>query len=606
LSDHTRRETTEDSPKKGDAPGLALAAAVVVVGLAVFLTWFTWAKWGDAVIDVGRELEIAWKLSEGELLYRDAAYNYGPLSPYFNAMLLKTLGTDVASLVTGGLLSVGLGAWLVYLLSRRFLARVASAAIVIVFLFECAFQHYLRNGSFNFVLPYSFPAVHGMLLALGAVLLAFGYIDGKGRNRLVMAGVLAGLSLLCKIEVAAAAVIALAAATTLFGRRAWKEPAASALDTLAWGIPAAVIVVLGYLPFVLATSMRTVFAENIFRPDLVDVRSSVFFLNVLGLQDAGGSLKQLLYSCLFWGGGILLLRLAVFIRRRIAVTAVGLAIVGVSWFVPVLPDTLYRCLPLVALIVLAAGLLRPAEDRAAGRTAAAGAVLAAFAFLALGRILFNAGPHHYGFYLSVPALVVLGVCLARLLPGRLRLGDTMKPVFTALVLAFMVCQSARDFTKWSAPRYTGKTLELRGVNGRMMAHTFRPRYRALQEALDFLAEHGGQDKTLLVIPEGAGANFLTGLRNPTSYNLFTPPELNAPGVEERLIEQIERSEVDWVLITDRQVNEYGYTAPGVDYALDLFAMLKRDYAIAKTFGKIMPFSHPKAEGGAILLERIRE
>lgn len=584
--------------------GFALAIAVVVA-LAVFLTWFTWVKWGDAVIDVGRELEIAWKVSEGQLLYRDAAYNYGPLSPYFNASLLKILGTDVLSLVIGGLLATGMGAWLVYLLSRRFLGRTASAAIIVVFLFECAFQHYLRNGSFNFVLPYSFPAVHGMLLALGSVLLSFGYVDGKGRGRLLAAGALAGLALLCKIEVAAACVVALAAATTMFGRRAWKEPAASAVDTLAWGIPAAVVVVLGYLPFVAATSIQTVFTDNIFRPDLVDVRSSVFFLNVLGLQDTGGSLAQLLYSCLFWGGGIVLLRLVACIRHRIAAAAAGLAIAGASWFVPILPDTLYRCLPVVALIVLAAGLLRPGADRAAAtdRAAAAAGVLAAFAFLALGRILFNAGPHHYGFYLSVPALVVMGIFLARLLPDRLHLAGTMKPLFAALVLALMVSQSARDFTKWSAPRYTGKTLELRGVNGRMMAHPFRPRYKALKEALDYLAEKGDQDRTLLVIPEGAGANFLTGLRNPTSYNLFTPPELNAPGVEKRLIEQIERSEVDWILIIDRQVNEYGYTAPGVDYGLDLFAMLKRDYAIEKSFGKMMPFSHPKAEGGAILLRR---
>jgi hypothetical protein len=114
-----------------------------------------------------------------------------------------------------------------------------------------------------------------------------------------------------------------------------------------------------------------------------------------------------------------------------------------------------------------------------------------------------------------------------------------------------------------------------------------------------------------VIPEGAGINFLSGRWNPTSYDLFLPHELNAPGVEERLIEEIRRNRVEGILLIDRHVGAYGFIGPGIDYAKDLMTYIRNNYEQEKAFGAnpYPLFKQPNGqvvrgpEGGAILFKR---
>lgn len=56
------------------------------------LTWLTWRKWPDILIDFGRELYVPWRLIQGEVLYRDLAYLNGPFSPYLNALWFRLFG----------------------------------------------------------------------------------------------------------------------------------------------------------------------------------------------------------------------------------------------------------------------------------------------------------------------------------------------------------------------------------------------------------------------------------------------------------------------------------------------------------------------------------
>jgi hypothetical protein len=122
--------------------------------------------------------------------------------------------------------------------------------------------------------------------------------------------------------------------------------------------------------------------------------------------------------------------------------------------------------------------------------------------------------------------------------------------------------------------------------------------------MDYLREHAAPDETLLVVPEGAAINFLTGLRNPTPFNHFIPPEFETPGAEERMVEKIREAQVDRILLIDRNVREYGYRGPGIDYAMKLTELILRDYVVEATSGD-PPFANPRGEGGAILF-RLRE
>jgi hypothetical protein len=590
----------------------SLLAAVSL--LAIALAWLTWAKWGDVVIDVGRELEVPWKITEGQVLYRDLAYNYGPLSPYLNAAFLEVFGLHLGSLLLDGFLSAAIGAGLVYLLARRFVGRTLSLAFVVVFLLECVFQHYLWNGSFQFLLPYSFPAVHSILFALGALLALERSFESGSLRWLAAAGALGGLAALCKIEIAAALAAALAASSTVLARRIWREPARAVGHGLAWGAPFAAVTVAGYLPFLAASSYGRVVTENVFKSSLVDVGSNVFFLRQLGIDDLGAGVGALGASALFWSAAAALLYAAARLdglregadgRGEVPFGILLAALVwAASWFV-LSPMTVFRAVPLVALAVAVRSGIRvlrdASEDRPADGFAAAFGV---FALLAVGRIVLNVGTYQYGFFMALPGVILLGVFLASILPRWVGMRERVRRPFAAFVCVLLVVVSARNFVTGSLPKFRGKTMEIAGPHGRMHAFPWRPRYEAIRIALQHLEEHHPDpDETLLVIPEGAALNFLTGRRNPTSYNLLIPPELAPPGVEERIVEQIRENRIDTILLIDRAVDEYGYRGPGIDYALDLMRFVEEAYRAEARIGP-RPYSlGPGREGGAILYRR---
>jgi len=594
----------------------ALAGTIL---LAAALAAFTWGKWGDAVIDVGREMEVPWKIAEGQVLYRDIAYNYGPLSPYLNALALSVLGVRLGTLVFVGFVGAGLGAVLVWLLARRFVGRIGALALVSVFLFECVFQHYFWNGSFNFILPYSFPAVHAVLLALGAMLALRRHCEQGSLGALALAGVLGGLAALAKVEIAAAAAGALAAATLLFRTRIFSEPARAIRATLVWSIPALGVAAAGYLPFVLASSWERVVRENVFKPTLVDARTNVFFLRQLGLEHPGASLGALAASAAFWGGAIALLALAARVgtrargpgrgrgSRATAALLAGAVLVA-GWFL--LPfDTVYRALPLAAAVVVAvAGVraLRRARGESGGGTPGSDAFAAAFgvlALLALARIVLNAGTYQYGFFMALPALLLLGILGAALVPRWLGFEPRTARLHAALVLLLLLVVGARDFLVASAPKYRAKTLAIEGRRGTMYAFPWRPRYEAIAIAIRHLeTHHPDANETLVVIPEGAAINFLTGRRNPTSFDLFLPPELAAPGAEDRLVAELRATKPDTILLIDRSVEEYGFAGPGIDYALALMRFVEANYTVEAKIGP-RPFATRGKEGGALVYRR---
>lgn len=580
----------------------------LIVLFAVLLR-ASWLRWGDPIVDTGRELEIPWKIAAGQWLYRDMAYNYGPLSPLLHGLLFRLFGVQLGVIVASGVVGAAVAAALVWRVARTCCDRLPACAITAVFLFECAFQHYMPNGIFNFVLPYAFPAVHAMLAALGAYLALSSWIDGRSRGRLALAGLLAGLSALCKVEVAFAILVPLAVVPALAARAGSARRVLA--DAAAWSGPCVATIGLGFAPFVLHSSVEDVVWRNVLRPQLVDVRSNLFFMTHLGLADLVTNLTHIALGLSGWGLTVILVALGAAPfgpGGRPGRRAAGALLLGATgaaawrWFGPG-PE--FSGLSALALAVAAHAALRvlrrgPAVDPSALRRLA----LASFGALALLRMFLTAGTFHYGFYLAVPALILLGVVLLaelpRVVPALRRLG----PAYVVALSCLLVVLSARSFWLGSMPYYRQKTLELAGAHGRLrvspLPYGVTPATH-LQQALGHLQRVAAAGDTLLVLPEGATLNFLSGQMNPTYYNVLIPPELEAPGVEDALIAQIEARRVTRILFVERTVAEYGRRGLGLDYGLKLMRHLHAHYATEATFG---PPAYGPEPGGCAVLRRI--
>src|SRR4051812_2936256 len=70
---------------------------LAAISLLAMLAW-TWNVCPDPAIDYGREVYVPWRITQGQVLYRDINYFNGPLVPYFDALLFKLFGPSIRTL----------------------------------------------------------------------------------------------------------------------------------------------------------------------------------------------------------------------------------------------------------------------------------------------------------------------------------------------------------------------------------------------------------------------------------------------------------------------------------------------------------------------------
>jgi Dolichyl-phosphate-mannose-protein mannosyltransferase len=240
------------SASPGDRPALA-ALALCFAALAAL----TWRKWGVPEIDAGAELTTADLIKHGAVLYRDVRYYYGPLGLYSLALSFKLFGTSFTTAFAFGLVQAAAIVAAFYALARQWLAPL-SAGLASAALLAIGFS----GTAFNFVLPHTNSGTIGLLCLL-AMLLAL------ARERLVLAGVAAGLVCLTRPEFAAVAAGALVAFTIA----RWRfEGRAAALDA-AWrmALPAIAIPAVVYGWFATRVGLHDLIAENLWPSKFVQV-----------------------------------------------------------------------------------------------------------------------------------------------------------------------------------------------------------------------------------------------------------------------------------------------------------------------------------------------
>ena len=152
---------------KRDLPWVVLIAVSFIFGLAV-----SWERWGNPLVDCGREMNQPLRLAHGEMLYSDVRHIYGPLSPYVNALLYRIFSPSLGVLYADGIFTAIVILALVYWLARRLMGRVPAAAATLSVMWLCAFK---QAG--NYILPYSYSALHGCALGLLSLGLLVRFVD---------------------------------------------------------------------------------------------------------------------------------------------------------------------------------------------------------------------------------------------------------------------------------------------------------------------------------------------------------------------------------------------------------------------------------------------
>jgi hypothetical protein len=106
---------------------------------------------------------------------------------------------------------------------------------------------------------------------------------------------------------------------------------------------------------------------------------------------------------------------------------------------------------------------------------------------------------------------------------------------------------------------------------------------AIEGTLDYLAAHARPGDRLASFPEAGFFNFVTGLRNPLREEEIFPGVLD-PNRERQAARRLLASRTRFVLLANRPTGEWGARAFGDDYAVTLWQTVEDHYTFVASFG----------------------
>lgn len=551
---------SEDSARRS---GRSYAEAIVLAATGAGLASLTWRRWPDLLVDFGQQLYIPWRLSQGERLGRDIFYLHGPLSQHWHALLFSLFGVSFSTLIGANLLVVATLTIVLHRITLRLADRTAAFLAALAFLTLFAFAQYVQVGNYNFMAPYTHEAAHGTLLACAMVLFLLRWLEEGHRRDAGVAGILLGLTLLTKAEVAlsaVAAVLSAVAAASLRPKPA--RPSRAAVVLLAGGavLPGALFFLFFSTYLDAGHALRAAAAGFVSLGG--DLTRFALYRHALGIDDpAGNLLAAVLMGA--WGAGFLAAAWGIdrFAARRVEATRASPLLAGLSVFVLlVVADgvvpwmELPRLLPFAAA---AAALVATVKLLKGSRRAAGFLVMAVFALAMTGKAALNLHLFHYGFFLALPATVLVIAALAHHAPRLLATRRGGGAVFRAVAIA-AVAACCLHHVRWTKEIDGLKTLPLGDGGDRII--TFGPEWSdqgpPMKEALDWIRRSTPPGSSLVGLPEGIMLDYLA--RRVTTVPLinFTTGEVIVWG-ETTLLEALQRRPPDYVALVARKTEDLG-------------------------------------------------
>ena len=509
---------------------------LTAIGFAILFA-VSWQKWADLAIDGGREMNTPVRLLHGEMLYADVYYLYGPLAPCFNALLYRAFGIHLNTLYVAGTLASVMVLVLLFQLAVRVSGLRAAILTTWAVLVFCVFK---RNG--NYIFPYTYSAVYGTLLGLGAVVAQVRYIHRQRPGPLILSGVLAGLALICKLEFGFAATASLVALGVSERNGARGRALVRGL------LPAITIPLLVYAGLLLKMPWETLVKDTYLWPTYIPDELIYFNRTKLGLNDPAKTVRELVSAAAMVGivvsvvlavsarlgaGSVQAALRALPSRRRHGLVAAGLGSVAVLLVNVVVFHTRWDVSPFRALPLLCTGVLWYAarqrattgSDTVQNRSLL---VLSVYGLAVLARVILRvpSGGSYGSYLLPVPLLLFthLGTRFYRPVFADLPASANharriVFGIFATALTASAVVIAYRYVSSDYAPVHTD-----RGATRVAPAES-----RAFTAALEFITHSTDPAEYLCAVPEGSSLNFLADRPAALRYEILTPGFLDREG-----------------------------------------------------------------------------
>jgi hypothetical protein len=575
-------------PLRRLAANADVRAIAGLTAVFVLLAAFSWRAWGVPTVDAGHELNVAGSLASGAQPYVDIRYFYGPAGLYALGGAFVVFGTSLTTAFAFGLLQAAAILAAFYALARQLLATLPSfiaTAVVAAIGFS--------GTAFNFVLPHTNSGTFGILFLL-LMLLAL------SRERLLLAGLAAGVVGLTRPEFAAVAALAGAAYLVGVARQEGVRLALRALLpltlpalALAGGVLALLAVEAGaarlftqnlwpvdflriagfdsqssWAPLDFESLVATVARATIYCGLLAAIIAAAVLASrqrstgarLRALWPIPAALATLLFLDFTWRA------IGVYPDARAAVQHEAThLLIGMSW----LP-----ALGFAACAVLAVRFFRGGSplisrswgfDLALVVTAAALGARAYDAFTAEGS---------YAPYYAPPLVLLLAILHDRLAKRYPRARTASWTALAAVAVGLAAYAQIALYRDSSAVVNTAR--------GSFV--TTPASAPALQQTVDFIDTRTAPGETILALPADSGLSFLTDRPAALYDAMFLPGLLDSRADEVAAIARLEAEGTRYAIVDKRRFDGYRYERFGIEYNRMFANWIRRNGPPVATFG----------------------
>lgn len=564
--------------------------------LFLYLVHMTWFKWPDVMIDYGRELYVPWRLSEGQVLYRDLFHFYGPLAQYVNAALFSIFGVDIKVLVYFNLLCVSVIMAIGYVYIRSLFGSLTSFFCLLSFLSMFCFAQYSLTGNYNYITPYCHEITYGIYLFIISLFFYYRYEQERRGYLLFLIFFFHGLIFLTKLEV----FIASSASLVMFLFFTLKEKNYRSFTSLILiscaGFCSSLIPFLAILIQDMSLSNAFLFVSSslysLFK--LTNLSSNVFFKYISGFDNIYSSVYIMMTILLFESIAFLIMILTarilskyIYAKLYIYLLLPSLLLLlyllvsyqnFISWL------DLARPLPLLLFVALVYLVIKRYNGNNNVLSSHLSFIIAiTFALVLMLKIVLNVRIYHYGFALAMPAIIIM-IILLFVSPSLNNSTRIYAPLLLSFIALFLL------FTFYKHISYTSQIMSIKTTtvgNQEENIITYDPRFSdkgaVAQKAINIIQSNKIPSDTFAVLPEGVMLNYLTRTPNPMKYFVSTPPFVTGDD-EAIFIEELKKKAPTYILVTNQDSIEYGRHHFGSDYAINIMTWINANYRHIDTIG----------------------
>jgi hypothetical protein len=549
-------------------------SSFILVVLGAWILRVSWLKWTNIIFDYGREVYTPWRITCGQVLYKDIASLFGPFPPYFNALLFKIFGVSIMTLVLFNIvLVIGITVLIYRFFSyttKRWAALLASA--VFLSLFALA-QNEVDQGAFSYLCPYTYSVTYAVFFSLCAIGL-FTAHGRSGRDVLLLAvGTLVGLTALCRFEIFiffSAAITVGFISKGMIGH--W--PLGRFLKTGAMALGGFIAPVgIAYLYFSTQLPLSQVAPSILgFNDRWFEIFSNEYIQAMMGLDHTWHNLIIVLttaacyclaliaFKCLCVG----IVRLEKSGQRWKGAIFVLLGLAGFArvagWIVSLPYDEIFKGLPLAAMLMagyLSWLLWRNQQDEGQAKRLLPLLVMAVWGLLMLTKVFLQARINFQGFVYAMPAFMLFVVFFLDFVPRHFerlyKRGYFVQTLASILVLLILIMGLRISVHAYQSRHYylrAGPDIIIYNRSSEADAGEIAAFLKDIDKII-------GKDANFVAFPQGVMLNFLAKKVNPLPYITFMPAEVIRFG-EQEMLRSFKEHKPDYVVSSNQWLPVYIY------------------------------------------------